>query len=126
MVLEFPPKFIATILSGQQGFVLQNERKPEPKVGEVISMVTGEHTSIITTKHLFKGKDKVRLIINKKELSHKLLVMLNERPLSVSETMLFCFLAGYNSPENFCIFWLQGSKNTNLYKYMYRWIELPF
>ena len=126
MVAEFPSKFAPAVLAGQQGFILRNEIKPSPKINEVVSMVAGDHGIVITNKHRLLGIEKVRFIVNQTALTYKLVIFINDRPLSNSETLLFCFLAGFNSSEDFCIHWLQGAKEINLYKHMYRWIELPF
>lgn len=126
MIVEFDPKFVPVILNGQKGFTLRNKRTPMPAIGEQICMTTLHQVSVITPKHVLKGIDTVRIIIVFKNLRNNVLIILNERPLSQSESMLFYFLNGFNSPQDFCDYWLKGAKEIDVTKYMYRWIDLPF
>lgn len=111
MLLGFKERFADPILDDTKIFTVRDERKITPKPGETIYMYSAlrtKHTKFITDRFKYNGKQKVFLMIYRRNGKISITLRVDGRKLTLREKGLFVIFDGFIDQNDFADYWINS------------------
>lgn len=111
MLLGFKKQFAPKILAGSKVMTVRQQRKVEPKIGEVLHMYTGLRTrncEKITSEYTLKGIQSVDFLISKSKTEDliDMDVFVDRVPLDRYQLEKFALADGFDSAHQLAEYWM--------------------